>query len=118
MLDRFGGIYIYIYQGLKKVGVGGCGGGGCTVGDCSPCPNVNLGIIGMKMVVLFMSTLEIIALSGVVHRVKNTAPRIEPCGTPYESVTLSGSVFIFYGFVPILQVRKQKLSLSRYSIPI
>ena len=64
-----------------------------------------------------MSKLEIIALSGVVYRVKKTGPSTEPCGTPYESVTLSH--FIFYGFVPILQIRgKPILSLPRYSIPI
>ena len=26
-------------------------------------------------------------LSGVVYRIKRIGPRIEPCGTPYESVT-------------------------------
>ena len=36
-----------------------------------------------------MSKLEIIALSGVVYKVKSTGPSTEPCGTPYESVTLS-----------------------------
>ena len=35
-----------------------------------------------------MSKLELIALSGVVYKVKNTGPSTEPCGTPYESVTL------------------------------
>ena len=28
-----------------------------------------------------------IALSGVVYRVKSTGPSTEPCGTPYESLT-------------------------------
>ena len=43
-----------------------------------------------------MSKLEIIALSGVVYKVKSTGPSTEPCGTPYESVTLSEKVsFIF-----------------------
>ena len=37
----------------------------------------------------FMSKQEIIALSGVVHKVNNTGPCTEHCGTPYESVTLS-----------------------------
>ena len=39
-----------------------------------------------------MSKLEIIALSGVVYKVKSTGPSTEPCGTPYESVTLSEKV--------------------------
>ena len=47
----------------------------------------NLGIIGIKW--WFMSKLEMIALSGVVYRVKSTGPSTEPCGTPYESVTSS-----------------------------
>ena len=40
-----------------------------------------------------MSKLEMIALSGVVYRVKSTGHSTEPCGTPYESVTLSDRVF-------------------------
>ena len=32
------------------------------------------------------------ALSGVVYRVKSTGPSTEPCGTPYEIVTLSDIV--------------------------
>ena len=36
-----------------------------------------------------MSKLEIIVLSGVVHRIKSAGPSTEPRGTPYESVTLS-----------------------------
>ena len=32
-----------------------------------------------------MSKLEIIVLSGVVYRIKNTGPSTEPRGTPYES---------------------------------
>ena len=64
-----------------------------------------------------MSKLEIIALSGVVYKVKRTGPSTEPRGIPYESVTLT--VFKFYGLVPILQIRrKPNLSLARYSIPI
>ena len=43
-----------------------------------------------------MSKLEIISLSGVVYKAKSTGPSTEPCGTPYESATLSDSVF-FYG---------------------
>ena len=39
-----------------------------------------------------MSKLEIIALSGLVCKEKNTGPSTEPCGTPYESVTLSDRV--------------------------
>ena len=39
-----------------------------------------------------MSKLEIIALSGVVYTVKSTGPSTEPCGPPYESVTLSDRV--------------------------
>ena len=64
-----------------------------------------------------MSKLEIIALSGVVYKVKSTGPSTEPFGTPYESVTLSEKyVFNFYGQEPILQIRrKPNLSLARYS---
>ena len=51
-----------------------------------------------------MSKLEMIALSGVVYKVKCTGLSTEPCGTPYESVTLSDSVFSFYGLVTILQI--------------
>ena len=44
----------------------------------------------------FKSKLEIIALSSVVYKIKNSCPSTEPCGTPYESVTLSDRVsFIF-----------------------
>ena len=43
-----------------------------------------------------MSKLEIIAPSGVVSRVKSTGPSTEPCGTPYESVTLSDSVSLIF----------------------
>ena len=43
-----------------------------------------------------MSKQEIIALSGVVYRVKSAGPSTKPCGTPYESVTLSDSVLNFY----------------------
>ena len=66
-----------------------------------------------------MSKLEIIApLSGVVYKVKSTGHSTVPRGTSYESVTLSDSVFNFYGLVPILQIRrKPNLSLARYSIP-
>ena len=39
-----------------------------------------------------MAKLEIIALGGVVYKVKSTGPSTEPCGPPYESVTLSDSV--------------------------
>ena len=35
-----------------------------------------------------MSKLDIIALSGVVYKVKSTGPSTEPCGTPYESMSL------------------------------
>ena len=44
-----------------------------------------------------MSKLEMIALSGVVHKVKSTAPGTEPRGTPYESVSLSGRVYLMIG---------------------
>ena len=43
-----------------------------------------------------MSKLEIIALSGVVYKVKSTGPSTEPCGTPYESVTLSEKVSLIF----------------------
>ena len=43
-----------------------------------------------------MSKLEIIALSGVVYKVKSTGPSTEPCGTPYESVTLSELVSLIW----------------------
>ena len=56
-----------------------------------------------------MSKLEIIALSGVVYRVKSTGPSTEPCGTPYKSVTLSDSVFNFYGLVPLLQKKANQI---------
>ena len=56
------------------------------------------------------SSITLLALSGVVYRVKNTGPSTEPCGTRYESMTLSDSVFNFYGLVPILQIRKLNLS--------
>ena len=36
-----------------------------------------------------MSQLEIVALSGVVYKVKSNGPSTEPCGTLYESVALS-----------------------------
>ena len=36
-----------------------------------------------------MLKLDIIALSGVVYKVKSTGPSTEHSGTPYESVTLS-----------------------------
>ena len=68
-----------------------------------------------------MSKLEIIVLSGVVYRLKNTGPSMEPRGTPYESVTLSDRVSFFYGLVPILQVRRKPnltLPICGYSIPI
>ena len=42
-----------------------------------------------------MSKLEIIALSGVVYKVKNTGPSTEPCGASYESVTLSDNCLQF-----------------------
>ena len=43
-----------------------------------------------------MLKLEMIALSGVVHRVKSTGPSTEPCGTPYESVALSDRVSLIF----------------------
>ena len=36
-----------------------------------------------------MSKLDIIALSGVVYKVKSTGPSTEPCKTPYESVIIT-----------------------------
>ena len=40
--------------------------------------------------------------AGVVYKVKSTGPSTEPCGTPYESMTLSEKVsLIFYGLEPI-----------------
>ena len=42
-----------------------------------------------------MSKLEIIVLTGVVYRIKSTDPSTEPCGTPYESVTLSDRLYLF-----------------------
>ena len=58
----------------------------------------------------------IIVLSGVVYRIKSTGPSTEPCGTPYESLTLSDRLsLLFCGLVPILQVRrKPNLTLPRY----
>ena len=43
-----------------------------------------------------MSKLDIIALSGVVYKVKGTGPSTEPCGTPYDSVTLSDRAFLIF----------------------
>ena len=43
-----------------------------------------------------MSKLDIITLSGVVYKVKSTGPSTEPCGTPYESVTLSDRVSLIF----------------------
>ena len=43
-----------------------------------------------------MSKLEMIALSGVVYKVKSAGPSTEPCGTPYESVTLSEKVSLIF----------------------
>ena len=43
-----------------------------------------------------MSELEIIAVSGVVYKVKNTGPSTEPCGTPYERVTLPHRVSLLF----------------------
>ena len=43
-----------------------------------------------------MSKLEIIVLSGVVYRIKNTGPSTEPHGTPYESVTLSDRLGAYF----------------------
>ena len=43
-----------------------------------------------------MSELETIALSVVVYEVTNTGPCTEPCGTPYESVTLSDGVSLIF----------------------
>ena len=46
--------------------------------------------------VVYVKT-KIIALSGVVYKVKkNTGPSTEPCGTPYESVTLSEKVSLIF----------------------
>ena len=54
-----------------------------------------------------MSRLEIVAMSGVVYKVKSTGPSTEPCGT-HMRVDL-------YGLVPILQIRrKRNLSLARF----
>ena len=43
-----------------------------------------------------MSQLEILALGAVVYMVKSSGPRTEPCGTPYESVTLSDRVSLIF----------------------
>ena len=67
-----------------------------------------------------MSTLEIIALNGIVYKVKSTGSNTEPCG-PYASVSLSHSVFLIFTdwCLYIFQIRrKMDLSLPRYSIPI
>ena len=57
----------------------------------------------------------VIALSGVVYRVKSTGPSTEPCETQCESVTLSDSVFNFYGLVTILpaQIFHTNLKVSK-----
>ena len=41
----------------------------------------------------YVKTKDIIALSGVVYKVKSSGASTEPCETPYESVTISDSVF-------------------------
>ena len=52
-----------------------------------------------------MSKLDILALSGVVYKVKSTGPKTEPSGTPYESVTLSDRVsLIFTDWCLFLQI--------------
>ena len=51
-----------------------------------------------------MSKLDIIALSGVVYRVKNTCHSTEPCGTTYDSATLTS---LLYGLVAIVKMRKK-----------
>ena len=44
-----------------------------------------------------MSKLDRIALSDVVYRVKTLIPaQLEPCGTSYESVTLSDRVSLIF----------------------
>ena len=43
-----------------------------------------------------MSKLEIIILSGVVYRIKTTGPSTEPCGTPYDNVTLSDRLSLIF----------------------
>ena len=43
-----------------------------------------------------MSKLKIIALSGVMHRVRSTGPSTEPCGTLYASVILSDRVSLIF----------------------
>ena len=43
-----------------------------------------------------MSKLDVIALSGLVYKVKITGPSTEPCGTLYESVTLSDRVSLIF----------------------
>ena len=44
-----------------------------------------------------MSKLDIIAQYDVMYNVKSNGPSKEPCGPPYESVTLSERVsLIFY----------------------
>ena len=35
-------------------------------------------------------------LSGVVYMIKSTGPSTEPCGTPYESVTLSDRLSLIF----------------------
>ena len=57
-----------------------------------------------------MSKLEMIALSGVVYRVKSTGPSKEPCGTPYESVTLSARMsLIFTDWCPFFKVEENQI---------
>ena len=34
--------------------------------------------------------------SGVVYVVKRSGPSVEPCGTPYESVTLYEKMFLIF----------------------
>ena len=77
---------------------------------------MNLSIIGIKMLVYVKTGND-----GVVYKVRSV---LVPAQNHveihnYESVNLSDNVFIFYGLVPILQIRrKSNLSLPRYFITI
>ena len=60
-----------------------------------------------------MSKLEVIAPSDVKYDVKSSGSSTKPCGTPYESVTLSERVSLTYCLMPIFQIkRKPNLNLN------
>ena len=64
-----------------------------------------------------MSILDIIALSGVVYKIKSTDPSTEPRGAPYESVTLSDRVSLIYTDWCLFCKEEEKQILAWPDIP-